>query len=143
MSHSAQASKFFNYLSVPTGDIGDQFFQNAGSACASSIVDCLRYIYSPGTQVKSGYHARGYQLSDIGDSPVRTKINERVVPEPIITASQICSLLRQHLDESTQHARGFCQPIFFPIEFRDHCPEFFGKVTVEMIVLHGHYSLLP
>ncbi len=71
----------------PACDITDEFFKNRKSALTPPVVDGFGHINTPSTPVQRRYHTRADQITDIGNRPVITKLDELILPDTVVTAS--------------------------------------------------------
>src|SRR5205823_2857185 len=77
---TAQPPELFDQLALPAGDVRDEFFENARSACATPVIDRLGHIHSAAAEIQSGYQTGCHEFADIRNGPLRAQVDELIVP---------------------------------------------------------------
>jgi hypothetical protein len=142
MAESAQSAEHLDDASVPTGDVGDQFFEDSDCSFPAAIVDSFGHVHTAAPFVEGGDKPGRYKIADVWDGPVVAALDKRVLPETFVAAPRVREVLGDDGNQRSQNAGLRSESILFSIDGREPIPEPLDIVFDELIA-RGHHSTPP
>ena len=136
----SEPAKLLHQFPLPAGDGGDQLFQHPGRAGPAPVVNRIGHVRAQSAGIERGDHSGGDQVTQVRHRPLRTEIDESILPKAVRTASAHGAQARENLHETAQDSGRVALAIQLSKVFRDERPDFFGEITVEMVVRVVHQA---